>query len=384
MRKNKILAVIGFVISIFFIQPIFSADLDCALHNCTIVIDSGSTKSQLHFFQYDKNAADEAINIEEISSLDNKVSPGLNSLYTEDVNKYLHTLFSKLQLNNSIPVYMYATAGMRLLPKEKQDKLYKEVRKWFATQNHFQLVQLKTISGSDEALYAWLSVNYLQDRLKDNAARNTIGVLDTGGSSVQIAFAVPNEDKISPDDLKHFKLYGKTINLFVHSFLGLGRTDLGHQLIDESDCYTKGYQLISGKIGTGNYLINCTEKIDLLLKVHNVASTVKPVLEKSDVKEWYVMGGASYLAATSPFHFSNNVLQPLTLMTVGAPYYCKTPWDVLTNQFINDPYLEDYCLSSVYFAKLFIDGYGLYENQDIQFNKDAATEGWTLGVILMH
>merc|ERR1711998_721800 len=45
------------------------------------------------------------------------------------------------------------------------------------------------MDGLDEGVYAWVTVNYLLDRL-GKPPSETVGVMDLGGGSTQIAFAV--------------------------------------------------------------------------------------------------------------------------------------------------------------------------------------------------
>jgi len=47
--------------------------------------------------------------------------------------------------------------------------------------------QAKILGGSDEGIYSWITVNYLLDRTPEN----TVGTLEMGGGSAQVAFVPP-------------------------------------------------------------------------------------------------------------------------------------------------------------------------------------------------
>lgn len=382
MSNNKC-GVVFICLFIFLTNSVVSAkSIDCQNHICSIVVDVGSTKSALHFFQFDKNHDQEPINIEEISSYANKIHPGLATINSSKISEYLDKLFAKVSISKPVTVFIYATAGMRLLSQEQQEELFKEVRSWFFQHKNFVLIDLKTISGSDEGFYGWLAVNYKNGALLGNA--EPAGVLDTGGASVQIAFPITEPNKFSASELKHIKIYGKVHTIYVHSFLGLGFTESLHQLFDEPGCYSIGYQTASDIIGTGND-IDCKGVVDLLLLVHSVANTIKPVITHALVKNWVVMGGLSSFAKFSPFHFENNKLQAEDIIKYGIGFYCKTPWSSLKSQLPDDPYLAFDCFGSVYYYELLVNGYGFDPTQDIQFDAgNGATDGWALGVILTH
>ena len=109
-------------------------------------------------------------------------------------------------------VYVWATAGFRVLTPAKQQALWREVREAVTSETtlrhghgHF-----RTVDGAEEGFYAWLAANYLSNvdvtavgRLRDGASApsasapfarladsenplaKTVGAIDVGGGSVQ-------------------------------------------------------------------------------------------------------------------------------------------------------------------------------------------------------
>lgn len=102
----------------------------------------------------------------------------------------------------------------------------------------------RTLSGQEEGAFGWVTVNYLDERLKqvstscrgleDSPAPlltvcllqglETMGALDLGGASTQISF-VPDGfvGSESPNNSMMFRLYGNDYNLYTHSFLCYGK-----------------------------------------------------------------------------------------------------------------------------------------------------------------
>ena len=63
------------------------------------------------------------------------------------------------------PIFLLATAGMRLLPDSQRNKLLKEICSYTRSHTRFQLpdcdVHIQVIPGEVEGLYGWVAANYL-------------------------------------------------------------------------------------------------------------------------------------------------------------------------------------------------------------------------------
>jgi Golgi nucleoside diphosphatase len=138
----------------------------------------------------------------------------------------------------STPIFLMATAGMRLLPDLQQKALLNEICSYARTTTKFLLpdcdLHIQVIRGETEGLYGWIAANYLLggfDRPEDHAhgkGHHTYGFLDMGGASAQIAFA-PNatEAEKHANDLNLLRM--RTVNgdskeykVFVTTWLGFG------------------------------------------------------------------------------------------------------------------------------------------------------------------
>ena len=61
------------------------------------------------------------------------------------------------------PLYILATAGMRLLEREKQEAVLSNLRRGIKENFSFYFPEghLEIISGKQEGIYQWLSINYV-------------------------------------------------------------------------------------------------------------------------------------------------------------------------------------------------------------------------------
>jgi Golgi nucleoside diphosphatase len=164
------------------------------------------------------------------------------------------------------PIFLMATAGMRLLPKEDQEDILGSACSYIKKNSSFKLdncgKQIKIISGELEGLYGWTAVNYLmggfdasigasldeQPKAVDGVLEqhHTFGFLDMGGASTQIAFEPEHHQKEEHmDDLEKITLHtldGRRVeyDVFVTTFLGYGSNEARRRYLE--DRVRKAYQ----------------------------------------------------------------------------------------------------------------------------------------------
>lgn len=142
-------------------------------------------------------------------------------------------------LQPSTPIFLLATAGMRLLPQKQQAEVLDATCTYLKTHSRFKLddpsssgpcgSSVRIISGEEEGLFGWIAVNYLTDGFSGAGEQPlTYGFLDMGGASTQIAFEPsPAESRKSADNLIDVRLRllnGKEVQhkVFVTTWLGYG------------------------------------------------------------------------------------------------------------------------------------------------------------------
>ncbi|KIW82091.1 hypothetical protein Z517_05118 [Fonsecaea pedrosoi CBS 271.37] len=147
------------------------------------------------------------------------------------------------------PIFLLATAGMRLLPDRQQKSLLRNICSYIQSETKFSIpdcdVHVQVISGETEGLYGWTAANYLLggfDEPEDHdhgKGHHTYGFLDMGGASAQIAFA-PNatEAEKHANDLTLLRL--RTIDgvpqeykVFVTTWLGFGANEARRRYVED-------------------------------------------------------------------------------------------------------------------------------------------------------
>ncbi|KAK4698794.1 golgi apyrase, partial [Phenoliferia sp. Uapishka_3] len=243
-----------------------------------IVIDAGSSGSRVQVYSWIdpeiatqiKNAARE--NVEVLSKVEAgveagdgwhiKVEPGISTFGDNPagVGDYLRPLIEfaasviPTSQHKSTPIYLLATAGMRLLPPNQRQEVLLTTCAYLQSYK-FLLPDcsenVRVITGEEEGLYGWIAVNYLMDgfdkhdhslkgKEKEKARESsTYGFLDMGGASTQIAFEPSHDERVKhADNLLEVKLRllsGREVRhpVFVTTWLGFGTNQARERYIDQ-------------------------------------------------------------------------------------------------------------------------------------------------------
>lgn len=288
-----------------------------------IVIDSGSSGSRIQIYKWEDpsqakaSASNEVLfsppKITQQEGWSKKISPGISS-YSDKTSQIWKGHYKELiefaqtivpyQKRLETPVYILATAGMRLLSQQKQDKIVKETCRVLQKTEFYvpDCSHVQVIDGETEGVYGWLALNYLMGQFNnyDESAEEheSIGFMDMGGASTQIAFVPgPEEIKKHDEDLSNVVL--RNVNgqtqvwrVFVETWLGFGANQARRRYLENlislslssnprmrtksvnDPCLPKGATVESHthngrtfKIhGTGNYDVCLKEMYPLLMK----------------------------------------------------------------------------------------------------------------------
>src|SRR6266480_3790184 len=222
-----------------------------------VILDAGSSGTRVHIYRWrDPSIAREGASAKALHSLPvleskdqwtKKTHPGV-STFGENPGlvgpDHLQQLFDHAlryipsDAVQDTPLFLLATAGMRLLPDVQRTALLNQICIYTRSHTEFLLpdcdVHVQVIPGETEGLYGWIAANYLLggfDSPEEHAhgkGHHTYGFLDMGGASAQIAFA-PNATEATrhADDLKLLRL--RTVDgiateyqVFVTTWLGFG------------------------------------------------------------------------------------------------------------------------------------------------------------------
>ncbi|ODV83699.1 hypothetical protein CANARDRAFT_29692 [[Candida] arabinofermentans NRRL YB-2248] len=230
--------------------------------NYGIVIDSGSSGSRLQIYKWEdpsylqKNSKspEQLRSIPKIIQQEDwsfKTTPGLSQFADkpnrvwDDHFKYLIEQAEKIIPENKIsqtPIFVQATAGMRLITEKKKNKVLSEVCKSLKKHSNFMISdcekQIQVIDGELEGLYGWIGLNYLKGKL-DNydpslpiTDHDSYGFMDMGGASTQISFVPSDMKELQKHQADLYKLKLRNVNgetqdwsVFVSTWLGFGANE---------------------------------------------------------------------------------------------------------------------------------------------------------------
>lgn len=434
-----------------------------------IVIDSGSSGSRIQVYSWEdpdhqKSGEDPSVltsppRIIQKSDWAKKISPGISS-YNDKVDRAWQDHYADLMKfaegiipedkHQETPVFVLATAGMRMLEVSKQQELLSEVcsslqgKTNFYVPNCDQFVQI--IDGETEGLYGWLGLNYLMGTLSNfdvGKEHESIGFMDMGGASTQIAF-VPSADQIEKhkDDLSKVilrNINGQTQewNVFVETWLGFGANQARGRYLDQlvnmslvnlkmeevnDPCLPKGADMthtVDKKTynikGIGNYEI-CLKTIYPLLLKH-IPCKDEPCLfngihgPKLDFDKDKFIGISEYWYTANDI-FGSGGEYNYHIFNEKVREYCESDWNqILENsnqgqysKLDPDKFLKSACFKASWVINILHDGFDLprlgievKENEEgkaeslddvhIPFKSANSINGdelsWTLGKILL-
>ncbi|EAZ63008.2 Yeast Nucleoside Diphosphatase [Scheffersomyces stipitis CBS 6054] len=241
------------------------------LYKYGIVIDSGSSGSRIQVYRWEDPSKTQSMHkkdkalltsppkIERDKKWSMKISPGISSYgKSKNFKKIWPDHYAKLmkfaeevipqQSIQDTPVYVLSTAGMRLLPEKVQKQILKETCSSIREHTKFVVEDCKdavqTIDGETEGIYGWLALNYLMGQFNSydtsKQLHESIGFMDMGGASTQIAFVPSSAAEIEAhnDDLSKVTLRNvdgttQEWNVFVETWLGFGANEARRRYLNQ-------------------------------------------------------------------------------------------------------------------------------------------------------
>ncbi|XP_036192389.1 ectonucleoside triphosphate diphosphohydrolase 1 isoform X1 [Myotis myotis] len=406
-----------------------------------VVLDAGSSHTTVYIYMWPAEKENDTGVVSQIGECMVQ-GPGISKFANKvsELSNYLPECMQKAKemipvaQHQQTPVYLGATAGMRLLRLENEnlaDDVLEEVTESLRS-FPFDFQGARIISGKEEGAYGWITINYLMGKFtkklrwlyplgNESNSQETYGALDLGGASTQITFVPGNQTIESSENALYFRLYGKDYNVYTHSFLCYGKDQaLLKKLIKDTQvsngtiydpCFNLGYSRVMNISDLTNSPCTKTYKTTLpflQLKIHGTGNyqqcqeSVFRLFDNSDCPYshcafdkvflpqpqgqfgafsayYYVM---DFLNLTSEEHLSQEDI------TDRMENFCSRPWKDLKTQFgdVKEKYLSEYCFSGTYIITLLFGGYHFTPDswKDIHFMEEIrhTDVGWTLGYML--
>ena len=386
MFKMRIKLALSIVLSL---MCFYTFGYSLPISNSVIVLDCGSSGTRLHIWTLTDTS---------LSDQNFKVSPGLSSFVddhtknlstngvdTQGLKASIDTLVAKLPASaKSLPVYVYATAGMRLVRQNAAAEVMQDVQDELAAQAFTTVKSAKVITGAMEGYYDWIGLN-VGAIMKPLPADQMQGALDLGGGSTEISFALNSNHSVSPSlESIPFKYGNTTYHIVSKSFLGEGQ-DQARASIDNAyptnraSCYPAHVwndEATGAKMPKYDF-VACQKNSTSYLMRAGVAEDLKPIsTAMSAVKQWRAFSGFQYMAQ----FFNFQKLSEITPALVNAS--CQVNWsDFLAKHQSGDKqsYLQNYCFSAAYSYALLSN---VYKLDAVTFSKNDVD--WTEGTALAY
>lgn len=391
-----------------------------------VIFDAGSSGSRVHVFCFDRNL--NLVPIGKDLELFKQKKPGLSAYASNPqlAANSLESLLEKavavvpLELRSKTPVRVGATAGLRALEGDASERILQAVRDLLRDKSTLMSRPdwVTVIDGTQEGSFQWVTINYLLGNLGKKYS-NTVGVVDLGGGSVQMAYAISESDaakapRISVGEdtyVKDMYLKGTKYYLYVHSYLRYGLLAARAEILKASEdsgnpCVLSGYQG-SYKYGGQEYKALAPPSGSSMNKCRRVAFKALKVNESTCTHMKCTFGGvwnggggdgqknlfvASFFfdrAAEAGFVDPNAAVARVRPVDFedAAKRACETKFEDAKSTYPRPdedqlPYL---CMDLVYQFTLLVDGFALDPWQEItlvkkvKYQNSLVEAAWPLG-----
>ncbi|XP_051496873.1 ectonucleoside triphosphate diphosphohydrolase 4-like isoform X1 [Apus apus] len=314
--------------------------------NYGIVVDCGSSGSRIFVYCWPRHNGNphDLLDIKQMRDRDRKpvvmkIKPGISEFASspEKVSDYISPLLSfaaehvPRAKHKETPLYILCTAGMRILPESQQKAILEDLLTDIPVQFDFLFSDshAEVISGKQEGVYAWIGINFVLGRFEhtddeDEAVvevqvpgsehreavfrKRTVGILDMGGVSTQIAYEVPKtvsfassqQEEVAKNLLAEFNLgcdahqTEHVYRVYVATFLGFGG-NAARQRYEES--LFSSTVLKNRLLGTQTGLTVDSPCLDPCL----------PLDAQDEIQQ---SGQTLYLRGTGDFQLCREIIQP--------------------------------------------------------------------------
>uniref|UniRef100_M1CVA7 Apyrase n=2 Tax=Solanum tuberosum TaxID=4113 RepID=M1CVA7_SOLTU len=391
-----------------------------------VIFDAGSSGSRVHVFCFDENL--DLVPIGNELELFVQKKPGLSSFASDPVAAADSLLLLLKDAENVVPrnlrsntpVRVGATAGLRQLEGDASDRILQAVRDFLKSKSSFKATEdaVIVLDGNQEGAYQWVTINYLLGKLGKKYS-DTVGVVDLGGGSVQMAYAISESDaqkapKVSDGEdtyVQEMYLKGTKYFLYVHSYLHYGLLAARAEILkvsgeSGSPCILGGHHgtykyggavYPASSTSQGSSMSTCREVALKALKINEPACTH---MKCTFGGVWNGGGGDGQKNMfVASFFFDRaaeaGIINPsLAVAKVRPADYesaanraCATGLEGAKSEFPhvetdNLPYL---CMDLVYQYTLLVDGFGLQPQQEItlvkkvEYKNSFVEAAWPLG-----
>ena len=406
-----------------------------------IIIDAGSTGTRCHVFRVAATTSTSSTNVKYPSVTPKlilptksfKTTPGLSAraLDPSGIDAALRPLLNFAR--ESVPtenwketqIHLMATAGLRHIEQHLSESIIEACRETLR-ESPFLFEKdewASVLPGTKEASYGWTAVNYAFNALSPmKTPKETYGVLELGGASMQVTYAVPQATAKNMVQKKHKETVrvGDSVKyLYASSLLGLGheaaRAEYHAMLRREYEttgekpnnpCTNRGWtpqttvqhgEALAVGAGPSKPTGNFTACYAMTKKLLGLAENTKDCPRTPcGMREEHLPPFDGKFLATENFHYTAEFFKLGKTTTIrdfqrAGEKLCAESWgDVVKKRFRKDQKkweeidLSKYCFSAAFIVAMLKDGMLLPE--DLQFtvgnNVGRYNVDWAMGAAI--
>ena len=403
--KIYIIKKVTFFFSMFFISLVFLFSFsECSSKIYSIMVDCGSSGTRVHIYYWKKT--DDVPNIqspepksESNFDIDLKLSDAAD-------NETIITIIGRTIIEKCTPLipfkylhdtalFMYATAGLRLLPENAQKKILNDMYLYMKQHSKFIVNEnrIRVISGSEEGLFGWLSINYMLSNFFNDA--NLSASIDMGGASTEVAFQVDSKN-VSKNVLT-VRIGHEIFNVFSYSYLYYG-SDSALETVNKyvynssqtdsslsNPCYFKDYNFSYNNkemIGTGD-VDQCSNIIrQNLFNAENFTNISIPSMDQ--VKSIYAISTFAYALSFLNISTSTSLKEFRKALDDVAALDINEIYEKYKDSGINKKYIPTYFWQSTY-GLCFLQSLNLTDDLhtfEMPQTLNGDDFGWALGAMV--
>ncbi|GFS81102.1 ectonucleoside triphosphate diphosphohydrolase 1 [Nephila pilipes] len=419
-----IIAVLLFIIAIV----LFGATGGSIPFDYGVVIDAGSTHTEvfLYFWSGSKDHGTGVVKQKDSCEYEVGIANGIDP---GNIISCVNNVTSLIPKGAPLPrLYLGATGGMRLLnlSNPRDANLILMTLKYALSTSPVQVKTVDIIQGEDEAMFSWISTNFLKHILNEKQVQNTFGALDLGGASTQYAFAAKNDFQNSFFNVKNLELFGHNYSVSSESFLCFGyyealdRSEAIMIMNNESEivfdpCLPIGFnrefeiESFSEKpcvmnknftqwmkdhpninklavTGASNYTL-CKKSVEYILDENECQDLgfnqclKAPKLGPLNIK---FMAFSGFYYVVDFF----NATESLDRLIDATKKWCSLTWDEIkqSQPDFQLQHVSRYCFAAIYITELLTSKYGFdsttWKNIEFSNQVEGADVGWSLGFMI--
>lgn len=375
------------------------------------VVDAGSSGSRIFLYEWPKNGdgRTEEVFHEEITPGISDLEHGLAALQ-QLVTKAENALPQYQISARDVPIYLGATAGLRLLEPVQSEITMTQIRDSLHKSDFmFQNNWARIISGEEEGVYDWLAINYLKNGgvLPDRSSP-TFGALDLGGGSTQISFSSRGRRLLRNKGAFPLRIDDSRYLLYSRSFLHYGvdvarakhsRHIAATKSNAQNPCYPIGYVDEDTNLSGSSNWEECLSSVSQLFDPANCLDDGEPCFDSTSLNQ--LAQHEEKFVATSAFVFAWDFLMlkigentdDLATLNKQAQKICNMEFSQQVRNYrqykrrrngssvrtTTKPHAQ--CFNAAYSYHLLSKGYSMpISNTPIEVND---IKSWTLGMMLV-